>query len=177
MTAILAFAGSNSSTSINHKLTKHTVSLISGHEIQVLNMANHPFPMYSEDYEKENGYSNALITLRNDIKKADGLIIAVNEHNGGLSAYFKNLLDWMSRLERSFLKDKKILLMSASPGKRGALGALEVVENMLPRFGGEISSTFSLPSFNDNFDLERGIIDEGLSQEHQNTVQTFLKTL
>ena len=31
MAAILAFAGSNSSTSINYKLVKYTTSLIDGH--------------------------------------------------------------------------------------------------------------------------------------------------
>lgn len=177
MASILAFAGSNSSTSINYTLVKHTVSLTSKHEIQTMNMANCPFPMYSEDYEKEKGYSNSLVEFKNDIQKADGLIISVNEHNGNPSAYFKNLIDWLSRLERNFLDDKKILLMSTSPGKRGGIGALEVVKNILPRFGAEIVSTFSLPSFHTNFDSELGITDKNLAQEHQNAIEEFLKTL
>lgn len=55
MAAILAFAGSNSSTSINFKLVQHTTSLVQNNDIQILNMAEHPFPMYSEDHEKEKG--------------------------------------------------------------------------------------------------------------------------
>jgi len=93
MAAILAFAGSNSSTSINFKLVKHTISLVQNHDIQTLNMAEHPFPMYSEDCEKEHGFSNALVKLENDIKKSDGIILSANEHNGNPSAYFKNVLD------------------------------------------------------------------------------------
>ncbi len=177
MASILAFAGSNSSTSVNFKLVKYTVSLIKNHNVELLDMVNHPFPMYSEDYEKEKGYSNSLVEFKNDIQKADGLIISVNEHNGNPSAYFKNLIDWLSRLERNFIGDKKILLMSTSPGKRGGIGSLEVVKNMLSRFGAEIVSTFSLPSFNADFDSELGITDKDLAQGHQNALEEFLKTL
>ena len=93
MAKILAFAGSNSSQSINYKLVQFTVSGLDNHEVQLLNLANFPFPMYSEDYERDNGYSNSLIELKNDIADADGIIISVNEHNSNPSAYFKNLIE------------------------------------------------------------------------------------
>ncbi len=123
MAAILAFAGSNSSTSINFRLVKLTASLVQDHEVQVLNMANYPFPMFSEDVEKQEGYSNSLVELKHDVQNADGLILSVNEHNGNPSAYFKNVLDWLSRLDRNFLQGTKILLMSTSGGKRGGKGS------------------------------------------------------
>ncbi len=177
MATILAFAGSNSATSINFQLVKYTASIIADHRLQVLNMVNYPFPMFSEDYERENGYSNSLIELRDDIKKADALLISVNEHNGNPSAYFKNLIDWLSRLERKFLLGKKVYLMATAPGKRGALGALEVSEKLLPRFGAEILETFSLPSFRDNFDPAKGILHGELNAEHREKLNTFLSKL
>ncbi len=105
---ILAFAGSNSSTSINYNFVKYTADLVSGAEVQVLNMANFPFPMYSEDYENSKGFSNSLMELRDDIKNSQGLIISVNEHNSNPSSYFKNLIDWLSRLERNFFEGKQV---------------------------------------------------------------------
>ena len=176
MAAILALAGSNSSTSINFKLVKLTTSLVQNHDIQVLNMAEHSFPMYSEDHEKEHGFSNALVKLENDIKKSDGIILSVNEHNGNPSAYFKNVMDWLSRLDRNFLEGTKVLLMSTSAGSRGGKSSLEVVKNMLPKFGGEVLATFSLKSFNDNFG-DGGILDEDLKSEHQKALNTFLDSL
>ena len=176
MAAILAFAGSNSSTSINFKLVELTTSLVQNHDLQTLNMAEHPFPMFSEDLEREKGYPDALTGLKDQIAQADGIILSVNEHNGNPSAYFKNLLDWLSRLERNFLEGTKVLLMSTSGGKRGAKGSLSVIESMLPRFGAEIVATFSLPSFYDNFS-EDGILDEDLKAEHQHALQTFLDSL
>jgi len=174
MSRILAFAGSNSSTSINFKLVKYTTTLVADNEVQLLNMANLPFPMYSEDYEKENGFSNSLIELKKDIQEADGLIISVNEHNSNPSAYFKNFLDWLSRLDKKFLEGKKVLLMSTSPGSRGGIGAHEVIKNLLPRFGAASITSFSLPSFHQNFEQARGIVEPELSKLHQKAVADFL---
>ncbi|PWL38736.1 NADPH-dependent FMN reductase [Flagellimonas aquimarina] len=176
MAAILSLAGSNSSTSINYQLVQYTTSLIEGHEIRLLNMARYPFPMYSQDEENQKGYSNSLVELKDDIQNADAIILSVNEHNSNPSAYFKNVIDWLSRLERKFLLNKKILLMSTSAGKRGGAGSLEVTQNMLPRFGAEIVSTFSLPSFHENFSSNE-ITDDRLKIEHKKALNTFLETL
>ena len=62
MKTILAFAGSNSSTSINHALVKYTVSQIKNFDIQLLKMSEMPFPMYNIDAEKNEGFKNSLIS-------------------------------------------------------------------------------------------------------------------
>ncbi len=177
MAQILAFAGSNSTTSINFKLVQHTVSLIHGHSTQTLNMANYPFPMYSIDIENAKGYSNSLVELKDDIQRADGLVLSVNEHNGNPSAYFKNVLDWLSRIDRKFLSNTKVFLMSTSGGKRGGIGSLGVINSMIPRFGAEVTATFSLPEFSNNFEIDKGIIDTELAANHKKALETFLKSL
>ncbi|WP_340201964.1 NADPH-dependent FMN reductase [Ascidiimonas sp. W6] len=178
MPKLLAFAGSNSSTSINFKLVKYACSSLSEVDINLLNLMHYPFPMYSEDLEKSSGFSNSLNELLREIKEADGLLIAVNEHNGNLSAYFKNVLDWLSRLDKTFVKDKKIFLLSTSPGKRGAIGAQEIANQLLGRMQAEIISTFSLPSFKDNFDTDKECItDKKLDDELMNSLQIFLDGL
>lgn len=177
MAKILAFAGSNSSTSINYRLVKHTLTKIEGHETRLLNMVNYPFPMYSEDEERQKGFSNSLIEFKDDIQKVDGLIISVSEHNSNPSAYFKNVLDWLSRLERKFLEGKHVLLMATSPGKRGGVGALDVVAQLLPRFGATLAATYSLSSFSQYFDDSEGIVDAELNTAHQEALDAFLKAL
>ena len=124
MSYVLAFAGSNSSVSINYKLVKYTATLIKG--VRLRDLSKYPFPIYSQDAEKENGFSNSLVEFNNEIANSKGLIISVNEHNSYPSAYFKNTMDWLSRFDTKFLADKKILLMATSNGGRGAIGALEV---------------------------------------------------
>ncbi|WP_435622562.1 NADPH-dependent FMN reductase [Flagellimonas sp.] len=176
MAEILAFAGSNSSTSINYELVKYTASLIENHKVQTLDMARYPFPMYSADEEKQKGFSNSLIEFKGYIQQSQGLILSVNEHNGNPSGYFKNLLDWLSRLERRFLEDTTVFLMAASPGKRGGIGAMGVVQDILPRFGAEIASTFSLPSFGQVF-ANGEIIDQTLKEQHSEALDIFLQKL
>ncbi|MGC1516164.1 MAG: NAD(P)H-dependent oxidoreductase [Maribacter sp.] len=177
MSSILAFAGSNSSTSINYALVRYTATLIQSHKIILCDMAQRPFPMYSEDYEKEHGFSDALSELRNEIKNASALIISVNEHNSYPSAYFKNVMDWLSRMDVSFLEGKKILLMSTSKGGRGAKGALEAAEKMLNRFKGEVKETFSLPHFQENFSQDLGISNTALANIHREKVDRYLKSI
>ncbi|MBM1107295.1 NAD(P)H-dependent oxidoreductase [Aurantibacter crassamenti] len=177
MATILAFAGSNSSTSVNYKLVQYTVSLLENQNVQLLNLTNYPFPMFSEDVEKEKGFSNSLVEFKGYIGQSDGLIISVNEHNGNVSAYFKNLTDWLSRLDIKFLEGKKVLLMSTSPGKRGAIGALTVTEQILPRFGAEVVATFSLPSFYDNLDADNGIVDADLATAHAQALNQFIESI
>ncbi|WP_298547695.1 NAD(P)H-dependent oxidoreductase [uncultured Aquimarina sp.] len=174
MKNILAFAGSNSSTSINHKLVEYVASEITDHKIKILKLVNYPIPMYSEDEEKNNGFPGMVLGLKQEISEADALIISVNEHNGSWGAFFKNVIDWLSRLDRNFLEGKKILLMSTSPGQRGGISSLEFAKNVFPRFGGEIIESFSFPSFQTNFSIENNeVTDETLLLGLKEVLSTF----
>ena len=53
MYKILAFAGSNSPTSINHQLVLNVSKRISEHEVEVLKLSNVEFPMFSIVTEKK----------------------------------------------------------------------------------------------------------------------------
>lgn len=172
MKNILAFAGSNSSTSINHQFLTHVVNRVQGHEIKLIKLTDYEVPLFSVDHEKEKGFPVNLQVLKNLISENDALIISVNEHNGMVSPFFKNYIDWLSRIDRNFLANKKILLMSTSPGARGAASALEYTKGVLPRFGGEVIESFSFPSFNENFGDDR-VQNEVLDMGIDDVLTTF----
>lgn len=172
MKKILAFAGSNHSASINQQLLDHVVNRIHGHEIKALKLTDYPLPIYSQDLEKNEGFPINATIIKNLIAESDALIVAVNEHNAGPSAFFKNIIDWLSRVNRNFLEGKKILLISTSAGKRGAKSSLEYTENIFARFGGEVVQSFSLPSFKDNFQEEK-VINEVLDMGIEDVLTTF----
>jgi len=115
MKKILAFSGSNSSTSINHKFVSFAASQIKNHDVNVIRLTDFELPMFTEDLEKEYGFSPNLRLLNQGIYNTDGVIISVNEYNSGVSGFFKNTTDWLSRIDIDFLKDKKVLLLSTSP--------------------------------------------------------------
>lgn len=157
MKKILAFAGSSSPTSINHQLILNVTHRIGEQEVEVLDLYEIEFPMYSIVREKE-GIPQTVKFLYEKITEHPALIISVNEYNANVSGFFKNIIDWLSRVDRKFLQEKKILLMSTSPGKRGGSSALEYCKEQFPRFGGEVVESFSLPQFYENFDSEKGAI-------------------
>lgn len=174
MGSLLATAGSNSSTSINYQLVRYTASLVDSHPVELLELAEIDFPMYDQDSERNTGFPDPILKLLDTVRGCDGLILSVNEHNGNPSAFTKNILDWLSRKDRNFLAGIKVMLMSASPGKRGGQSSRSVVAAMLPRFGGEVVSEFSLPSFFENFDTDRGILPEDLRNAHREALDTFV---
>ena len=154
MKKIIAFAGSNSSTSINHALVSYLASTIEKYDVSVLKLTDFDLPMYSEDKENREGFPDALKTLVSEIKSADGVIISINEHNGTVSAFFKNVIDWLSRIDGSYLEGSKVLLLSTSPGGRGGKTALQYLTDFYTRKEVIIVDSIPFPSFSENFSLE-----------------------
>lgn len=133
--------------------------------------------MFSVATEKK-GFPPTVQWLYDQIQEVPALIISVNEHNRNVSAFFKNILDWLSRIDRKFLEGKKILLMSTSPGKLGGAAALEYGKLVLPRFGGDIVESFSLPSFKENFNVETGkIVNEVFEMGVMDVVTSFTQQI
>lgn len=175
MKKILAFASSNSKNSINQKLLEYVAENIMEQDVDVIKLTDYPLPLFSVDLEAEEGYPVALRMLLNVISSYDVLVISVNEHNRGPSAFFKNTVDWLSRLDIKFLKDKKVMVMSTSTGANAAVASLEYTKNVLvPRFGGEVLESFGFPLFDENFDVEANkITDDLLFMGLTEVVQNF----
>ncbi|WP_420582102.1 NADPH-dependent FMN reductase [Reichenbachiella sp.] len=157
MKKIIAFAGSNSSTSINMQLVKYAGSLVAYNEVEYLDLRDFDAPIYSADIEKE-GIPQPIKNLVAKLAGADAYIIGTPEHNGSLTAFLKNTIDWASRVEAKFLGGKPVLLLSTSNGKRGAAGSLEDLNNKMKYFAGDVAATFSLGSFTDSFDTAQGVV-------------------
>lgn len=173
---IIAFAGSNSSKSINKKLVTYASSLFNNAEVEILDLRDYQAPLFSVDVEKEIGQAEEALAFLEKLKSADMLLISLAENNGNYSTAFKNLFDWCSRIEKDVFQKKPTLLMATSPGGRGGKGVLEIAQANLPRFGADIKAVFSLPSFNDNFDVENNTIsNEELNEELKDIIHNFNK--
>lgn len=151
MKQVIAFAGSNSKTSINKQLAAYAASLVDGVEVKVLDLNDFDLPLYGVDYENEHGIPDNAKKFLELIKFTDGIVLSLAEHNGAYATVFKNLFDWMSRLDGKLWSDKPMLLMATSPGARGGITVLDIAKGRFPFMGGNIVGSFSLPSFGDNF--------------------------
>lgn len=165
MKKILAFAGSNSSTSINVQLVKHASTHIKHSAVEFIDLRDYDTPIYSADLEKA-GIPKSITALIEKLKAADGYIIGTPEHNGSLTAFLKNILDWMSRVEREFFGHKPVVLLSTSGGKGGGSSSLQELTNKMKYFAGEVVGKFSLGSFYESFDQEKSVIVNSVDHEH-----------
>lgn len=151
MKKIIAFAGSNSKTSINKQLATYAANLVNGVEVEVLDLNDYDLPLYGIDLENKSGIPKDAHRFLEKIRATDGIVLSLAEHNGTYATVFKNLFDWMSRIDGKLWSDKPMLLMSTSPGARAGITGLEIAKGRFEFMGGNIVGSFSLPSFNDNF--------------------------
>jgi len=173
---IVAFAASTSSRSINKKLVTYVASLAPQTEVEILDLNDYPLPLFSEDLEREIGQPQIATNFLAKLGSADALIISFAEHNGLYSAAYKNLFDWCTRQAgRDVYQGKPMLLLATSAGARGGQSVLELATTASPRFGGDVRASVSVPSYDDNFDEEKGLItNAAIEQQLRDGVKALL---
>ncbi|MEZ4888935.1 MAG: NAD(P)H-dependent oxidoreductase [Chitinophagales bacterium] len=174
---ILAFGASSSRASINKKFATFAAHQIEGAEVNLLDLNDFEVPIYSMDKEMATGFPELIKQFKQHILDADGLIISFAEHNGAYSAAFKNIMDWVSRMEGSTWADKPMFLMATSPGGRGGATVLDIAVNKFQFMGKGAITSFSLPFFGKNFSETEGITDEQLAQTFEEKLKMFVKSL
>ncbi|MCC6838120.1 MAG: NAD(P)H-dependent oxidoreductase [Bacteroidia bacterium] len=167
---IIAFGASTSKKSINKLFATFVANQFEGNTTDVLDLNDFPLPLFSVDLEAEGGHPPIIHQFIQKLESADLIIISMAEHNGGFTAAFKNLFDWTSRVKANMFENKKLFLLATSPGGRGGMSSLEAALSRFPRHGAQIIGQFSLPKFNENFNADKGILNEELKA-------SFLKEL
>jgi chromate reductase len=79
-------------------------------------------PLYNEDIRAQ-GWPEIVVSLREKIAAADGLMIVTPEYNYSVSGVLKNAIDWASRPPNQPFDGKPIAIMSASTGMLGGARA------------------------------------------------------
>lgn len=165
MKKIIAFGASNSKKSINKAFARFAAQQFNTTNIEIIDLNDFEMPLFSVDKEKETGIPPLAQDFFNKISECDLLVISLAEHNGNFTVAFKNILDWVSRINTKVFQDIPMLLLATSPGARGGSSVLEIAKNRFPYQGGKIIASFSLPNFNENFDLDKGITNSEYRNE------------
>lgn len=174
---LLAFGASSSKASINKQLANYAANQLEEAEVILLDLNDFEMPIYSIDREQETGIPQLAKDFKKHIADADGLLVSFAEHNGAYTAAYKNIYDWASRLEGSVWQDKPMLLLATSPGGRGAQGVLKLAYDSYSRGNKQVVGAFSLPSFQQNFSLENGIVDGELKEQLQDLLNKFQEAI
>ena len=176
MKHIIAFAGSNSSDSINKQLATYASSLVKNVKVTILDLNDFDLPMYSKDLEAKNGIPENAKKFHKYISETDGIVVSLAENNGAYTAVFKNLFDWMSRYVQKTFMGKPMLLMATSTGGRGGACVLEMAHSRFPYHEAKIAAEFTLPLFKEKF-ADGKIIDLDFDSKLKEAVELFQKQL
>lgn len=145
---VLAFAGSTRTDSYNKKLVREAAEKAQemGAKVTVIDLRDFPMPLYDADLEAKEGMPESAKKLLRIMLEHDAMIIASPEYNASMPAVLKNAIDWTSRTEdgkpsKAAYKNKKVAIMSATPGKRGGVRALSHLRLVIEDVGGVVVLT------------------------------------
>lgn len=179
MKKTLLISTSLSSKSINYELLKMIDKLLpEEEERELVTIRDYELPVYNSDIEKEPGIAENAEKFMQLIEGSDRLIFGVAEHNGSVTAAFKNMLDWLSRIKESyrFLAGKEILLVGTSPSPYGALNAINHAKFLMECLGGNVKGQIPFPSFYTTFSAQENsfvINDQKLKAEMLKALNNF----
>lgn len=163
---ILAFAGSLRKASYNKMALKIAASGAqeAGAQVEIIDLKDLEIPVYDGDIEAE-GLPKGAITLKEKVKSADALLLAVPEYNHSLAGSLKNAIDWVSRPPKNEFEGKPVATLGASDGSFGTVRAqiaFYPVANTLGIY--LMPSKVYVPNADKKFDQEGNILDSKIEE-------------
>ena len=109
--------------------------------VRVSELALRLLPFYDEELDVRNAVP-AVGEIRRTLAAADAVLIATPEYNGSMPGVLKNVLDWASRpYPGNCLLDKRVAVVSASPGYFGGAWAQADLRRVLKTIGADVLET------------------------------------
>ena len=158
---LVAFAASNSRNSINRILVRYAVDRLRTEFLpdarhDVLDLNDFEMPIFSIDRERAHGIPDAASSFFGRLGAADALLVSFAEHNGNVTAAWKNMHDWMSRIDQDIWQGKPMVVMAAVPGRRGGANVLAIQEKFVPVFGGRVCGLVGIGGWSEAWNAEEG---------------------
>ena len=139
----------------------------------------HGIPLYDGDLESDSGIPAAVVTLKDRIVAAEGVLLFTPEYNNSMPGVFKNAIDWLSRPSEDIPRvfhDRPFGLLGATPGNFGTTHAqtawLQVLRTLRvkPWFAGRVLVSGAAKLVNDRGELS----DEPTRQRLKDYVAAFI---
>ncbi|MFN0132695.1 MAG: NADPH-dependent FMN reductase [Phycisphaerales bacterium] len=139
---VLVITGSTRAESWNRKLARAAAAAVraAGGIATDLEPRDFALPIYDGDLEAASGLPERVLALKALFRDHNALLIASPEYNSSISAYLKNLIDWVSRSAPgeaglASFTGKTAALLGASTGALGGLRGLVHLRMILGNIG------------------------------------------
>lgn len=135
---ILIISGSARRESLNTRLARVAAAVRPADTVTIYDDLTR-VPFYDGDLESA-GVPARVLELRNDVAEADALVFVTPEYNGSVPGMLANSVDWLSRPPgQSVLRQKLVVVLSASPSRYGGIRAAEHLRTVLGSIGADVA--------------------------------------
>lgn len=145
---IVVMAGSSRREALSRKVAAACIAPLAaaGADVDLVELADHPAPLYNGDLEVESGLPEGIVRLQRRLAAADGLLVVNPEYNGSITPLLKNALDWCSRpnpADRArsggaVYAGRAAAVVGTSPGALGGMRVLFHVRDILGYLGMQV---------------------------------------
>ena len=169
---VAVIVGSNRRDSINRKLAGALARLGAGHfDANFVRIDD--LPMFNQDLE---GHLPAeVVRFKNEISRADGVLIVTPEHDRSIPAVLKNVVDWGARpYGRNSWSGKPAFITGTSPGAIGSAPAQQHLRSVMTGLGMTLLGGEAYVTFKPDLIDDQGQIgDESTRKFLQGFVERF----
>lgn len=178
MKHILAISGGLRKHSTNTGLLRAAAELTPAHDMEITIIDISALPMYNQDMEAQ--YPAEITTLKDRIRKTDGIIIATPEFNRGMPGALKNMFDWTSRPygDNAWTK-KHVAVVGVSSGNIGTALAQYNVKQVLLYLDALVMGQpeFYVGASGEKFDATGNLTDEKTKEHLKKLLDKFGKLI
>ncbi len=135
-------------------------------------------PLYNQDLEA--AFPEAVTSLKNIIKTADGIIIITPEYNRSIPGVLKNVIDWTSRPTKdSAWTGKLVAITGATPGMIGTAVAQSELRQIMSAIGAYVMGQPELyiGDVAHKFDSDGNLTDAKTAELMKTFFETFIKLI
>jgi chromate reductase len=169
---VAVIVGSNRRESINRKLAQALVKLGAGKfEAKIVRIDD--LPIYNQD--NEGNLPAEVVRFKDEIAKADGVLIVTPEHNRSMPTALKNAIDWGARpFGTSVWPGKPGFITGTSPGAIGTALVQANLRTVMLGLGMTLLGGESYVTFKPNLIDEQGkVTDETTEKFLQGFIDRF----
>jgi chromate reductase, NAD(P)H dehydrogenase (quinone) len=169
---IAVIVGSNRRESINRKLAQALVKLGAG-KFEAKFVRIDDLPMYNQD--NEGNLPAEVVRYKDELARADGVLIVTPEHDRSIPAVLKNAVDWGARpWGKNSWNGKPAFITGTSPGAIGSALAQQHLRSVMTGLGMILLGGEAYVTFKPNLIDEQGNIgDESTKTFLQGSIDRF----